>query len=108
MLVKKANGKWRIYIDYIDLNKAYPKDIYPLPIIDQLLDATSRHELLNFIDPFSRYNQIKIAKEDEEKINFIIERGFYYYKMIPFGLKNVVASYQYLVNKVFKTRSKDT
>lgn len=58
VIVKKANDKWRIYIDYIDLNKTYTKDIYPLLKIDQLVDATSEYKLFNFMDIFSRYNQI--------------------------------------------------
>ena len=55
VLVKKTNGKWWIYIDFIDLNKTCPKDSYPLPLIDQLVDATSGHELFTFMDAFSRY-----------------------------------------------------
>lgn len=58
VLVKKANGKWCMCIDFIDLNKACPKDNYFLSRIDQLVDATSRHELLTFMDAFSSNNQI--------------------------------------------------
>ena len=57
-MVKKASGKWRMYVDYIDLNKAYPKDSYPLPRVDVLVDSTTRHQLLSFMDAFSGYNQI--------------------------------------------------
>ena len=64
VLVKKANGKWRMCMDFIDLNKAYPKDSSPLPRIDQLMDSTARHKLLTFMDAFSGYNQIKMAEED--------------------------------------------
>ena len=56
VLVRKANGKWRMCVDYTDLNKACPKDCFPLPRIDQLVDSTSGHELLSFMDAFSRYN----------------------------------------------------
>ena len=94
VLVKKANGKWRMCIDFKKLNKAYPKDSYPLPRIDQLVDAISGHELLTFMDAFSSYNQIKMAPEDEEKTIFITNCGLYYYRVIPFGLKNVGVTYQ--------------
>ena len=102
VLVKKANGKWRMCIDFKKLNKACPKDSYPLPRIDQLVDATSGHELLTFMDAFSGYNQIRMASEDEEKTAFITNRGLYCYRVMPFGLKNAGATYQRLVNKIFK------
>ena len=81
-------------IDFKKLNKACPKDSYPLPRIDQLVDATSGHELLTFMDAFSGYNQIRMALEDEEKTAFITNRGLYYYRVMPFGLKNAGATYQ--------------
>ena len=62
--MKKANGKWRMFVDFMDLNKACPKDSFPLPRIDQLVDSTAKHKLLMFMDAFSRYNQIKMTKED--------------------------------------------
>ena len=71
VMVKKANGKWRIYVDFTDLNKACPKDSYHLPCIDQLVDSTAGHQLLSFMDAFSRYNQIKLDEADQEKTSFI-------------------------------------
>ena len=59
VVVPKKNGKWRVCVDYTDLNKACPKDSFPLPHIDQLIDATAGHELLSFLDAYSGYNQIK-------------------------------------------------
>ena len=56
VMVKKANGKWRMCVDFTDLNKAYPKDNYPLPHIEQLVDSTASHQLLSFMDAFSGYN----------------------------------------------------
>lgn len=101
VLVKKANRKWRMCVDFTDLNKACSKDSFPLPRIDQLVDSTSRHKLLTFMDAFSGYNQIKMAKEDQEKTALIISQGLYCYKVMPFGLKNAGVTYQRLVNKMF-------
>ena len=64
VMVKKANGKWRMCVDFTDLNKAYPKDSYPLPRINTLVDSTARHQLLSFMDAFSSYNQIKMEETD--------------------------------------------
>jgi len=63
-MVKKANGKWRMCIDFTDLNNACPKDSYPLPHINQLVDSTAGHQLLSFINAFLEYNQIKIDMVD--------------------------------------------
>ena len=60
VMVKKANGKWRMGVDFTNLNKACPKDSYPLPHIDQLVDLTAGHRLLSFMDTFSGYNQIRM------------------------------------------------
>ena len=88
VMVKKPNRKWRICIDYTDFNKACPKDSFPIPRIDQLVDAIAGHELLSFMDPYSGYNQIHMFLEDEDKTTFTIDRGLYYYKVMPFRLKN--------------------
>jgi hypothetical protein len=87
VLVKKSNGKWRMCVDFIDLNKACPKDSFPLLRIDALVDSTSRYGLLSFMDAFSSYNQILIHPEDREKTEFITDQGLYCYKVMPFGLK---------------------
>ena len=102
MMVKKANGKWRMCIDFTDLNKAYPKDSYPLPRIDQLVDSTAGHQLLSFMDTFSGYNQIKMDEADQEKTSFITNHGLFCYKVMPFDLKNARATYQRLVNHMFR------
>ena len=67
VMVKNANGKWRMCVDFTYLNKACPKDSYPLPRIDTLVDSTTRHQLLSFIDAFSGYNQIKMEEANQEK-----------------------------------------
>ena len=71
VIVKKPNGKWRMCVDFTDLNRACPKDSYLLPQIDTLVDSTTRHELLSFMDAFSGYNQIKMKEEDKEKTSFV-------------------------------------
>ncbi|CAL8175714.1 unnamed protein product [Prunus armeniaca] len=102
LVAKQEKGKWRVCVDYIDLNKACPKDNFSLPRIDQLVDSTSGNQLLSFMDAYSGYNQILMHEDDKAKISFIIERGTYCYKVMPFGLKNARATYQRLVNKIFK------
>ena len=100
-MVKKENGKWRMCVDFMDLNNACPKDSFPLPRIDRLVDSTAGHKLLTFMDAFSRYNQIQMDEKDQEKIAFIASQGLYCYKVMPFGLKNARATYQRLVNQMF-------
>ncbi|KAL8134178.1 hypothetical protein AgCh_009294 [Apium graveolens] len=98
----KANGKWRMCVDFTDLNDACPKDCFPLPRIDTLIDTTAGHEMLSFMDGFSGYNQIKMHKDDIPKVSFITDFGVYCYLVMAFGLKNAGATYQRLVNKIFK------
>ena len=78
-----------------------PKDSYPLPRIDTLVDSTARHKLLSFMDAFSGYNQIKMSEKDQERTSFVTNQGFFCYKVMPFGLKNVGTTYQRLMNKMF-------
>ncbi|RDX60861.1 hypothetical protein CR513_60964, partial [Mucuna pruriens] len=101
-MVKKANGRWQMCTDYTDLNKACPKDPYPLPSIDRLVDGVSGYALLSFMNAYSGYNQIRMHPSDEEKTTFIIEEGAFCYKVMPFGLKNAGATYQRLMDRVFQ------
>ena len=101
VMINKANGKWRMCVNFINLNKACPKDSYPLPRIDQLVDSIVGHKLLNFMDTFLSYNQIRMDKADQEKTPFITSQGLFCYKVMPFGLKNVGARYQRLINHIF-------
>ncbi|KAM6548883.1 hypothetical protein CsatB_020559 [Cannabis sativa] len=101
VLVPKPNGSWRTCVDFTDLNKACPKDSFPLPSIDQLVDATAGHALLSFMDAYSGYNQIPMYEPDQEHTSFITDRGLYCYKVMPFGLINTGATYQRLVNMMF-------
>ena len=102
VLVKKTNGKWRLCINFTDINKACPKDSFPLPRIDLIVDATAGHELLSFMDAFSSYNQISMDPGDQEKTSFVTAQGTYCYRVMPFGLKNAGATYQRLVNRMFQ------
>ena len=104
VLVKKANGKWRLCIDFTDINKVCPKDSFPLPQIDLIVDATIGHELLSFMDAFSGYNQISMDPNDQEKTSFVTGQRTYCYQVMPFGLKNAGATYQRLVNKMFQKK----
>ena len=88
-------------MDFIDLNKACSKDSYLLPCIDLLVDLMTGHQLLSFMDAFSRYNQIRFNKADQEKTSFVTSYGLFCYKVMPFILKKVGATYQRLVNKMF-------
>jgi len=100
VLVKKANGKWRMCVDFTNLNKACPKDSYPLPSIDTLVDSASRCRMLSFLYTFSRYNQIKMHPRDECKTTFMTELSCYCYTVMPFGMKNAGATYQRLMDRV--------
>ena len=102
VLVKKTNGKWQLYIDFTDVNRACPKDSFLLPRIDLIVDATADHELLSFMDAFSGYNQISMDPDDQEKTSFVTGQGTYCYRVMPFGLKNAGATYQRLVNRMFQ------
>nr|CAN66357.1 hypothetical protein VITISV_037956 [Vitis vinifera] len=99
--VPKKDGKVRVCVDFRDLKKASPKDDFPLPHIDLLVDSTAGHSMLSFMDGFSGYNQILMAPEDMEKTTFIIEWGTYCYRVMPFGLKNAGATYQRAATTLF-------
>ncbi|GKV06071.1 hypothetical protein SLEP1_g18002 [Rubroshorea leprosula] len=104
VLVKKANGKWRMCIDYTNLNQACPKDYYPMPSIDKLVEVASGNERLNLLDAYSGYHQLPMAPEDEEKTSFYAGDEIYCYVMMPFGLKNAGATYQKMVTIVFRAQ----
>ena len=86
----------------MDLNEACSKDSFPLPPINQIVDASTKHEILSFLNAFSRYHQIPMHPPNVEKTTFIILCRLYSYNVMPFGLKNVKATYQRLVTKIFR------
>jgi len=88
-------------VEYTDLNKACPRDAYPLPNIDRLVDGATWNKVLSFLYAYSGYNQICMAVSDMNKIVFITDDANYFYRVMPFGLKNVGATYNRLMDKVF-------
>jgi hypothetical protein len=101
VLVKNKNGKWRMCVDYTSLNKACPKVLFPLPRIDQIVDSTAGCELLCFLDAYSGYHQIKMKESDQLTTSFITPFGMFCYVTMPFGLRNVGATYQRCMQHVF-------
>ncbi|GJY44255.1 reverse transcriptase domain-containing protein [Tanacetum coccineum] len=102
VMVKKHDGSWRMCVDFKDLNKACPKDGYPLPEIDWKVESLCGYPFKCFLDAYKGYHQIKMAEEDEEKTAFITSQGIFCYSKMPFGLKNVGATYQRLVDRAFQ------
>ena len=99
--VKKKNGQIRCCVDFRNLNKACPKDEFPLPNMDMLIDSTAGHAMFSFMDGFSGYNQIRMSSKDAVKIAFRIPIGDFHYTIMPFGLKNTGATYQRAMTTIF-------
>ena len=93
VVVKKKNGKWRVCVNFTDLNKTCPKDPFLMPRMDQLVDATVGHPWISFLDVFRGYCQIPLALNDQEKTNFVTPTNNYHYKVMPFELKNAGSTY---------------
>ena len=91
-------------VDFMDLNKACPKDPFPMPKIDQLVDATVGHPRMSFLDAFQGYHQIPLALDDQEKTVFVTPIGNYHYKVMSFGLKNVGFTYQRMMTRMFESQ----
>jgi hypothetical protein len=101
VLVNKKNKKWRMCVDYTSLNKACPKDSFPLPRIDQVVDSTAGCETLCFLDAYSGYLQIAMCIADHLMTSFITPFGMYCYQTMPFRLKNAGATLQRCMRRVF-------
>ena len=89
-------------VDFTNLNKACPKDSFPMPRIDQLVDATVGHPQMSFLDAFQGYHQIPLALNDQEKTTFVTSIRNYHYKVMPFDLKNTGFTYQRIMTKMFE------
>ena len=108
VMVPKKDKSWRLFVDFKDLNKACPKDPFPLPRIDQIIDATAGHDSLCFLDAYSGYHQIQMAEPDQAATAFITPYGPFCFNTMPFGLKNAGATYQRMIqtclaNQIGKT-----
>jgi hypothetical protein len=101
VLVKKKSGKWRMCVEYTNLNKACPKVPFPLPRIDQIIDSTAGCKTLSFLDAYSGYHQIKMKEFDQLVTSFITPFNMYCYVTMPFGLRNAGATYQRCMQHVF-------
>jgi hypothetical protein len=101
IVVKKKNGKWRMFVDYTSLNKACPKVPFPLPRIDQIVDSTAGCELLCFLDAYSGYHQIKMKESDQLMTSFITVFGMFCFVTMSFGLRNAGATYQRCMQHIF-------
>ncbi|XP_059663595.1 uncharacterized protein LOC132309293 [Cornus florida] len=101
--VVKKNGKIGVCVDFRNLNLAIPKDEYPMPMADQLIDAAAKNEILSFMDGHSGYNQIFIVEDDVNKTAFRCPGaiGTFEWVVMPFGLKNAGATYQRAMNAIF-------
>ena len=102
VVVKKKNGKWRVYVYFTDLNKACPKDPFPIPRIDQLVDVMVGHPQMSFLDAFQGNYQIPLSPSDQEKTAFHAPNGNYHYRVMLFGLKNAGSTYQRMVTRMFE------
>ena len=99
---KKKNWKWRVCVDFTNLNKACPKDPFPMLQIDQLVDAMVGHPRMSFLDAFQGYHQIPLGLDDQEKTTFITLIGNYHYKVMSFDLKNAGSTYQRMMTRMFE------
>jgi hypothetical protein len=101
VMVKKNQGTVCVCMDFCDLNKACPKDNFPTPFIEQIVDECAGYEVFSFMDDFSGYNHIQIKPEDQHKTAFICLCGTFSYRNTPFGLKNVGATFQWAMSFYF-------
>ena len=106
LVVPKKGGRWRVCVDYTNLNEACPKDSFPLPRIDQIVDASTGYGMLSFLDAFSGYHQILMHLPDAEKTTFITPHRLYCYNVTPFRLKKkiIIRSDSQLVNGEYETK----
>lgn len=98
VMALKPNGTWKMCVDYTDLNKACPKNIFPLPRLYRPVDSSTGHALLSFMDAYSGFHQIHIWPKDQDKTSFITKKGLYGRLRMPICLGNAPATFQWLIN----------
>jgi hypothetical protein len=101
VLIDKKQGTIRVCVDYRDINKACPKENFPTPFVDQIVDDCTGSEIFSLMDGFSRYIQINIVLKDQHKNTFICPWGTFAYRKLPFGLKNAGANFQRVMSYAF-------
>ncbi|GJY57481.1 reverse transcriptase domain-containing protein [Tanacetum coccineum] len=101
IIVKKDDGKWKLRIDFTNINKACIREPHPLPSAELGTKKLHKYRLKCFIDAYKGYHQIPMAEKDEEKTSLFTRKGVFCYRRLPFGLKNAGATYQRLIDKVF-------
>jgi hypothetical protein len=106
--VKKKNGKWRMCVDFTDLNKACKKDDFPLERVDKIVDDAANSEMLSLLDMFSGYHQIRVHKEDEEKTSYITPFGTFCFVRMPEGLKNAGCIFSRMIAIVLHPQIEET
>jgi hypothetical protein len=101
--VQKKDGRWRVYVDFRDLNRATPKDEYPMPVVETLINVTADNKILCFMDGNAGYNQIFMAPKDIHKTAFRVPSavGLFEYVVVTSGLKNAGATYQRVMNYIY-------
>jgi hypothetical protein len=99
--IDKKQGTIRVCVDYRDINKSCPKDNFPTPFVDQIVDDCVGSEIFSLMDGFSGYNQINIVPEDQHKISFICPCGTFAYRKLPFGLNNADRTFQHAMSYAF-------
>jgi hypothetical protein len=104
VMVQKKSGKWRMCIDFTSLNKAYPKDNFPLPRIDKIVDSAAGCEVMSLLDCFSGYHQIYMKEEDKASTSFITPFGTYCFIRMPEGLKNAGSTVSRLTKTVLESQ----
>jgi hypothetical protein len=104
VMVQKKSSKWRMWIDFTSINKACPKDNFPLPRINKIIDSAGGCEVMSLLDCFSSYHQICMKEEDKASTSFITPFGMYYFIRMPDGLKNVGSTFSRLTKTVLESQ----